>query len=138
MKKFRNWVTFAVVLAMVLSLTIGVSATSSSKSTLYYGTLSGWCAQSTSNINLVNTTTSVTRNVDHAYLAVTADFSNGDKITTSDFRKSSTGALSYNPSFPIYITIDSTPVYVFVAHEVRGGTDGHDGFVCHTQAPISI
>ena len=70
MKKFRNWVTFAVVLAMVLSLAVGVSANTRSTSAGIYGTLRASCYQSSS-VNLLDTTASVDKNPDSAYFVVT-------------------------------------------------------------------
>ena len=70
MKKFRNWITFAVVLAMVLSLTVGVSATTSKPAGIYV-LVHGTSSQSDSNINLVATTNWVDKNPDSAYFEVT-------------------------------------------------------------------
>lgn len=137
MKKFRNWVTFAVVLAMVLSLAVGVSATSSSKSAGIYGMMRGSSYQSAS-VNLLTTTASVEKNPDSAYFLITATFSGdvGSNWTTSS--QSATGVKQYNPSFPIYFNIETSPNYVFVCHEIRGGTSGSPGYLVYTQAPISI
>ena len=137
MKKFRNWITFAVVLAMVLSLAVGVSATSSSKSAGIYGTLRASCYQSSS-VNLLDTTASVDKNPDRAYFVVTVRFSSdlglGDPITA----QSAVSAKSFNPSFAIYFNIETAPNYAFVCQEIRGGTSGSPGYLVYTQAPISI
>ena len=138
MKKFRNWVTFAVVLAMVLSLAIGVSANTRSKPAGIYGTIRGSSYQSTSNINLLNTTTNVDKNEDDAYFAIYVEFTNLSGVTSRETRSSGRGATSFNPSFAIYFTIDTVPSYAFVSHDIRGGTVAPSGYSCYTEAPISI
>ena len=138
MKKFRNWVTFAVVLAMVLSLAVGVSANTRSKPAGMYGTIRGSSYQSTSNINLLNTTTNVDKNEDDAYFAIYVEFTNLSGVTSRETRSSGRGATSFNPSFAIYFTIDTVPSYAFVSHDIRGGTVAPSGYSCYTEAPISI
>ena len=138
MKKFRNWVTFAVVLAMVLSLAVGVSANTRSKPAGIYGTIRGSSYQSTSNINLLNTTTNVDKNEDDAYFAIYVEFTNLSGVTSRETRSSGRGATSFNPSFAIYFTIDTVPSYAFVSHDIRGGTVAPSGYSCYTEAPISI
>ena len=138
MKKFRNWITFAVVLAMVLSLSVGVSANTRSKSAGMYGTIRGSSYQSTSNINLLDTTTSVTQNTDSAYFVIYVEFTNPSRVTSQETRSSGKGATSFNPSFAIYFTIDTVPNYAFVSHDIRGGTVAPSGYSCYTEAPISI
>ena len=138
MKKFRNWVTFAVVLAMVLSLSVGVSANTRSKPAGIYGTIRGSSYQSTSNINLLNTTTNVDKNEDDAYFAIYVEFTNLSGVTSRETRSSGRGATSFNPSFAIYFTIDTVPSYAFVSHDIRGGTAAPSGYSCYTEAPISI
>ena len=138
MKKFRNWITFAVVLAMVLSLAVGVSANTRSKPAGIYGTIRGSSYQSTSNINLLNTTTNVDKNEDDAYFAIYVEFTNLSGVTSRETRSSGRGATSSNPSFAIYFTIDTVPSYAFVSHDIRGGTAAPSGYSCYTEAPISI
>ena len=138
MKKFRNWVTFAVVLAMVLSLAVGVSANTRSKPAGIYGTIRGSSYQSTSNINLLNTTTNVDKNEDDAYFAIYVEFTNLSGVTSRETRSSGRGATSFNPSFAIYFTIDTVPSYAFVSHDIRGGTVAPSGYSCYTEAPVSI
>ena len=138
MKKFRNWVMFAVVLAMVLSLAVGVSANTRSKPAGIYGTIRGSSYQSTSNINLLNTTTNVDKNEDDAYFAIYVEFTNLSGVTSRETRSSGRGATSFNPSFAIYFTIDTVPSYAFVSHDIRGGTVAPSGYSCYTEAPISI
>ena len=72
------------------------------------------------------------------YFIITATFSGdvGSNWTTSS--KSATGVKQYNPSFPIYFNIETSPNYVFVRHEIRGGTSGSLDYLVYTQAPISI
>ena len=73
MKKFRNWVTFAVVLAMVLSLAVGVSATTSKPAGIY-GLVHGTSSQSDSNVNLVATTNWVDKDPDSAYFKISGEY----------------------------------------------------------------
>ena len=138
MKKFRNWITFAVVLAMVLSLAVGVSANTRSKPAGIYGTIRGSSYQSTSNINLLNTTTNVDKNEDDAYFAIYVEFTNLSGVTSNETRTSYEGATSFNPSFAIYFTIDTVPSYAFVSHDIHGGSVAPSGYSCYTEAPISI
>ena len=138
MKKFRNWITFAVVLAMVLSLAVGVSANTRSTSAGIYGTLRASCYQSSS-VNLLDTTASVDKNPDRAYFVVTVKFSSdlgpGDPSSVQSARS----VKSFNPSFAIYFNIETAPNYAFVCQEIRGGTSTDSaGYACYTQTDISI
>ena len=40
--------------------------------------------------------------------------------------------------FRFTFNIETSPNYVFVRHEIRGGTSGSLGYLVYTQAPISI
>ena len=123
---------------MVLSLAVGVSANTRSKPAGIYGTIRGSSYQSTSNINLLNTTTNVDKNEDDAYFAIYVEFTNLSGVTSRETRSSGRGATSFNPSFAIYFTIDTVPSYAFVSHDIRGGTAAPSGYSCYTEAPISI
>ena len=137
-KKFRNWVTFAVVLAMVLSLAVGVSANTRSTSAGIYGTLRASCYQSSS-VNLLDTTASVDKNPDSAYFVVTVRFSSDLGLGDPTSAQSAKSAKSFNPSFAIYFNIETAPNYAFVCQEIRGGTSTDSaGYACYTQTDISI
>ena len=136
MKKFRNWVTFAVVLAMVLSLAVGVSA--SSKPAGIYIRIYGTSSQSSSNNNLVSTTSRVEKNPDSAYFYVAGEYVNG---VISISKSSSTGGYgqrSYSVSLPIYFSIEATPTYYYVAHCIQGGTSGDDGYYTQTEGTLNL
>ena len=135
MKKFRNWVTFAVVLAMVLSLAVGVSATSSSASAGIYGTLWARCSQSSSK-NFLETYTSITRNPDKARFTITTVFSNSLGNYDPETKTSSRGATSFNPTFTIYINIETGPSYAYVSHDLNSGTQSPTGYACYTETKI--
>lgn len=138
MKKFRNWVTFAVVLAMVLSLAVGVSATSGSKSAGIYGMMRASSYQSESK-NLLITNASVQKNEDNAYFVTTVKLTNSDgTYPPSTSYSSSRGATSFNPSVPIYFNIETSPTYAFVCHEIRGGTSGGPAYLIYTETSISV
>ena len=135
MKKFRNWVTFAVVLAMVLSLAVGVSATSTSISAGIYGTLWGWCGQSSSK-NFLNTSSSVQQNTDSARFVTTVRFSNSTGLYDPISEISSRGATSFKPAFTIYINIETGPSYAYVSHDINSGTQSPTGYACYTETKI--
>ena len=138
MKKFRNWITFAVVLAMVLTLVVGVSAASSSKPAGIYTRIYGTSSQSSSNINLVSTTSRVEKNPDSAYFYVAGEYVNG---VISISKSSSTGGYgqrSYSVSLPIYYSIEATPTYYYVAHCIQGGTSGDDGYYTQTEGTLNL
>ena len=122
---------------MVLSLAVGVSATSGSKSAGIYGMMRGSSYQSAS-VNLLTTTASVDKNPDSAYFVVTVRFSSDLGLGDPTTAQSAVSAKSFNPSFAIYFNIETAPNYVFVRHEIRGGTSGSPGYLVYTQAPISI
>ena len=135
MKKFRNWVTFAVALAMVLSLAVGVSASNTSTSAGIYGTLWGWCGQSSSK-NFLNTSSSVTQNPDKARFTITTVFSNSLGNYAPETKTSSRGATSFNPTFAIYINIETGPSYAYVSHDLNSGTQSPTGYACYTETKI--
>ena len=136
MKKFRNWVTFAVVLAMVLSLAVGVSASSTSTSAGIYGTLWGWCGQSSSK-NFLNTSSSVRQNTDSARFVTTVQFSNSLGLGEPVAESSSRGVTSFTPSFVIYINIETAPSYAYVSHDINSGTQAPSGYSCYTETEIN-
>ena len=137
-KKFRKWITFAVVLAMVLSLTIGVSAASSSKSAGIYIRIYGTSSQGTSNPNLVVTTNSVTKNPDSAYFYVAGEYTNGIEYLSDSSGTSSRGVCSFNFSLPIYFNIEGAPTYYYVAHCIQGGTSSERGYYTQTEGKLSL
>ena len=100
MKKFRNWVTFAVVLAMVLSLAVGVSATTSKPAGIY-GLVHGTSSQSDSNVNLVATTNWVDKNPDSAYFKISGEYTNGITSISTSSSTSARGLRSYSVSLPV-------------------------------------
>ena len=126
------------VLAMVLSLAVGVSANTRSTSAGIYGTLRASCYQSSS-VNLLDTTASVDKNPDSAYFVVTVRFSSDLGLGDPTSAQSAKSAKSFNPSFAIYFNIETAPNYAFVCQEIRGGTStGSKGYACYTQTDISI
>ena len=104
MKKFRNWVTFAVALAMVLSLAVGVSATSSSVTSPYYGTVSGTSSQNSSSPATLYTSSSMSKNPDSARFVISVDYNDGISNLTSLSQASAHGITSFTYTFPIYFT----------------------------------
>ena len=74
MKKFRNWITFAVVLAMVLSLAVGVSANSTSVTSPYYGTISGTSYQNSTSPATFYTSSRMSKNPDSARFVIDVDY----------------------------------------------------------------
>ena len=109
MKKFRNWVTFAVVLAMVLSLAIGVSATSSSSMNPNYGTISGTSSQNSSSPATLYTSSSMSKNPDSARFVISVDYNDGANYLTSLSQSSAHGITTFTYTFPIYFTFDAIP-----------------------------
>ena len=137
MKKFRNWVTFAVVLAMVLSLAVGVSATSSSVTSPYYGTVSGTSSQNSSSPATLYTSSSMSKNPDSARFVISVDYNDGISNLTSLSQASAHGITSFTYTFPIYFTFDAIPNMAYVSHSVQNGTS-YNGVYCYTSARLYI
>ena len=137
MKKFRNWVTFAVVLAMVLSLAVGVSATSSSRRNPNYGTISGTSSQNSSSPATLYTSSSMSKNPDSARFVISVDYNDGISNLSSLSQASAHGITSFTYTFPIYFTFDAIPNMAYVSHSVQNGTT-YDGDYCYTSARLYI
>ena len=137
-KKFRKWITFAVVLAMVLSLTIGVSAASNSAAAGIYTRIYGTSSQSSSNINLVSTTSRVEKNPDSAYFYVAGEYVNGVISISTSSSTGGNGQRSYSVSLPIYFNIEAIPTYYYVGHCIQGGTSGERGYYTQTEGKLSL
>ena len=136
-RRFRNWVTFAVVLAMVLSLAVGVSATSSSRRNPNYGTISGTSSQNSSSPATLYTSSSMSKNPDSARFVISVDYNDGISNLTSLSQASAHGITSFTYTFPIYFTFDAIPNMAYVSHSVQNGTT-YDGDYCYTSARLYI
>ena len=137
MKKFRNWITFAVVLAMVLSLSVGVSANSTSVTSPYYGTVSGTSSQNSSSPATLYTSSSMSKNPDSARFVISVDYNDGISNLTSLSQASAHGITSFTYTFPIYFTFDAIPNMAYVSHSVQNGTS-YNGVYCYTSARLYI
>ena len=135
-KKFRNWVTFAVVLAMVLSLAVGVSATS--KPAGIYVLVHGTSSQSSSNINLVDTTSWVDKNPDSAFFQISGEYTNGIISISTSSSTSARGLRTYSASLPVQFTIEATPTYYYVSHCIQGGTQAKTGYATYTEGTLRL
>ena len=136
MKKFRNWITFAVVLAMVLSLAVGVSATS--KPAGIYVLVHGTSSQSSSNINLVDTTSWVDKNPDSAYFKISGEYTNGIISISTSSSTSARVLRTYSASLPVQFTIEATPTYYYVSHCIQGGTQAKTGYATYTEGTLRL
>ena len=101
MKKFRNWITFAVVLAMVLSLAVGVSANSSSVMDGHYGTISGTSYQNSTSPATLYTSSRMSKNPDSARFVIKVEYNDGENYLTALSQNSSRGITSFTYTFPI-------------------------------------
>ena len=137
MKKFRNWVMFAVVLAMVLSLAVGVSAPTSKPAGIY-GLVHGTSSQSDSNVNLVATTNWVDKNPDSAYFKISGEYTNGITSISTSSSTSARGLRSYSVSLPVHFTIEATPTYYYVSHCIQGGTQAKTGYATYTEGRLRL
>ena len=137
MKKFRNWVTFAVVLAMVLSLTVGVSATTSSVMDGHYGTISGTSYQNSTSPATLYTSSSMSKNPDSARFVIKVEYNDGENYLTALSQNSSRGITSFTYTFPIYFTFDAIPNMAYVSHCVQDGTK-YASKATYTSAPLTI
>ena len=135
-KKIRNWITFAVVLAMALSLAVGVSA--SSKPAGIYGLVHGTSSQSDSNINLVATTNWVDKNPDSAYFKISGEYTNGITSISTSSSTSARGLRTYSASLPVQFTIEATPTYYYVSHCIQGGTQAKTGYATYTEGKLRL
>ena len=137
MKKFRNWVTFAVVLAMVLSLAVGVSANSSSVMDGHYGTISGTSYQNSTSPATFYTSSRMSKNPDSARFVIKVEYNDGENYLTALSQNSSRGITSFTYTFPIYFTFDAIPNMAYVSHCVQDGTK-YASKATYTSAPLTI
>ena len=135
-KKFRNWITFAVVLAMVLSLAVGVSATS--KPAGIYVLVHGTSSQSEANINLVSTTSWVDKNPDSAFFQISGEYTNGIISISNSSDTGARGLRSFSTSLPVHFTIEATPTYYYVSHCIQGGTQAKTGYATYTEGRLRL
>ena len=136
-KKFRKWITFAVVLAMVLSLTIGVSANSSSVMDGHYGTISGTSYQNSTSPATLYTSSRMSKNPDSARFVIKVEYNDGENYLTALSQNSSRGIASFTYTFPIYFTFDAIPNMAYVSHCVQDGTK-YASKATYTSAPLTI
>ena len=136
-KKFRNWITFAVVLAMVLSLAIGVSATSSSVMDGHYGSISGTSYQNSTSPATLYTSSRMSKNPDSARFVIKVEYNDGENYLTALSQNSSRGITSFTYTFPIYFTFDAIPNMAYVSHCVQDGTK-YASKATYTSAPLTI
>ena len=136
-KKFRKWITFAVVLAMVLSLTIGVSANSSSVMDGHYGTISGTSYQNSTSPATLYTSSRMSKNPDSARFVIKVEYNDGENYLTALSQNSSRGITSFTYTFPIYFTFDAIPNMAYVSHCVQDGTK-YASKATYTSAPLTI
>ena len=136
-KKFRKWITFAVVLAMVLSLTIGVSANSSSVMDGHYGTISGTSYQNSTSPATFYTSSRMSKNPDSARFVIKVEYNDGENYLTALSQNSSRGITSFTYTFPIYFTFDAIPNMAYVSHCVQDGTK-YASKATYTSAPLTI
>ena len=136
-RRFRNWVTFAVVLAMVLSLAIGVSATTSSVMDGHYGTISGTSYQNSTSPATLYTSSSMSKNPDSARFVIKVEYNDGENYLTALSQNSSRGITSFTYTFPIYFTFDAIPNMAYVSHCVQDGTK-YASKATYTSAPLTI
>lgn len=137
MKIKTRILTSALALGLCASMAISASAAFGAPAGIY-GTISGRSSQDSNDLNLFNTTTSVSRNPDRAYLTTTADFRNGISEITKLSSQSAVGVTQYTHSFPIYFTIEGKPNKAYVAHCVQGGTQAETGYAFYTTSNIYL
>ena len=136
-KKFRKWITFAVVLAMVLSLAVGVSANSSSVMDGHYGTISGTSYQNSTSPATLYTSSRMSKNPDSARFVIKVEYNDGENYLTALSQNSSRGITSFTYTFPIYFTFDAIPNMAYVSHCVQDGTK-YASKATYTSAPLTI
>ena len=122
---------------MVLSLAVGVSATSSSVTSPYYGTVSGTSSQNSSSPATLYTSSSMSKNPDSARFVISVDYNDGISNLTSLSQASAHGITTFTYTFPIYFTFDAVPNMAYVSHSVQNGTS-YDGVYCYTSARLYI
>ena len=121
---------------MVPSLAVGVSA--SSKPAGIYGLVHGTSSQSSSNINLVDTTSWVDKNPDSAYFKISEEYTNGITSISTSSSTSARGLRSYSASLPVQFTIEATPTYYYVSHCIQGGTQAKTGYATYTEGTLRL
>lgn len=138
MKIKTRILTSALALGLCASMAISASAAFGASAGIY-GTISGRSSQDSNDLNLFNTTTSVSRNPDDAYLKTTVDFQNElHTLTTLSSRNTVRGATRYDHGFPIYFTIEGKPTKARVAHQVLGGRQSVAGYTYYDPTPKPI
>lgn len=86
-----------------------------------YGTLSGTCTQNSVIPEVLNTTTTITQNPDHAMLRV--DLKLVYYTTPEDpiYFSSARNVTSFSHAYPMGVTLDEYPELVYCTHNVLGG-----------------
>lgn len=138
MKAKHSFVSIAAVLLLCVSLAVCVSAatiTHASTNAGIYLSLTGTISPS-SGTSLLPTTTTVSVNPDQAYLKVDLELKNGVDHISNSTASSSTGVTTFSHTMPIYYYAEEAHPYVYVAHNVQGGSQSDFGYVCRTQSPL--
>lgn len=128
-------------LALALMMFASVAGTASAlahEAAGIYTWVSGTCEQNEANAIILDTTTFVKVNPDHAYLVTKVKYSDGINHTDEEQASSTTGVITFAYSFPIRVTIDLTPNKVYRTHEVRGGTESDRGYAYYTDSDIEV
>lgn len=115
MKTARRFMAFFVALA--LCMTIPVAAFAATTSAGKYGTLTGTCSQSGSELPTV---TYVTKNPDEATLRVNIKTTSGGTTVSNSTVASAAGATYYSYRHPIVYAIDLLPTKATCTHYVVG------------------
>lgn len=138
MKIKTRILTSALALGLCASMAISASAAFGASAGIY-GTISGRSSQDSNDLNLFNTTTSVSQNPDLAYLRTSVDFQNELKtLTKLNSMNTVRGATRYDHGFPIQFTIEGRPTQARVAHQVLGGTQAPKGYTYYDNVPKPI
>ena len=138
MKIKTRILTSALALGLCASMAISASAAFGEDAGIY-GIVSGRSSQDSNDLNLFNTTTTVSQNPDRAYLRTSVDFQNELKtLTTLNSMNTVRGATRYDHGFPIQFTIEGRPTQARVAHQVLGGTQSVAGYTYYDPTPKPI
>lgn len=127
---FKRNCHLQIIIALLFSIILpfSVSAATSRTQAGIYGFLRGTSTQSGSILSVTGT---VSYNPDNAYITTNAVIYSNVGSTDAGFHYSSRGVCTYTYGYPLYISLDSTPISANCSVGIQGGTQS-DGFVTYT------
>ena len=138
MKQLTKRILSLVFALMLFATVAGTAFATGSVFAGIYLSVGGTCVQSERILYGIDTTTYVRKNPDRAYLVTTIQFSDGLASSDEMIAQSDRDVTEFEATFGIADINGDTPIGVYSAHEVRGGTSEQtDPFVYHIYTDMS-